>query len=263
MLSDVVEKRINEVSEIAEALSYVLPRDGWTEYAYGLLTRLQQLAIILDDEDARADGMFEAFKEAWITSENGNHIHIGPDGNPDKGNPYVLAAIKGAIDNTEEKDKQEQERQAKEKTKRRKRYMICEKAVNFSNPKELSVDELGGTVTHFNHDENEMKVEKEITAEDSKGQKFTICVGKIEHLTIFASEEIDRPVRKAKSLARRVGGSAEKWKHVKGMGYVIDKKGNRKLADLHWFENPETGQAEWKLKQFREEMDESEVYWEE
>ena len=44
MLSDSDEKKILEISETAEELSYVLPRDGWTDYAQRLLDRLQEIA---------------------------------------------------------------------------------------------------------------------------------------------------------------------------------------------------------------------------
>ena len=50
MLSEVVEKRINVISTISDELGYILPRDGWNDYAAGLLARLQKLAIIFDDE---------------------------------------------------------------------------------------------------------------------------------------------------------------------------------------------------------------------
>jgi hypothetical protein len=84
MLSDVTEKRIEDISMISDELSHILPRDGWTDYAFTLLARLQKLAVILDDEDdgaeARADEVFsnirldatgeEAFKAALAKKYN-------------------------------------------------------------------------------------------------------------------------------------------------------------------------------------------------
>ena len=31
----------------------------------------------------------------WITTENGHHVHINGEGEPDKGNPHVVSAMKG------------------------------------------------------------------------------------------------------------------------------------------------------------------------
>lgn len=247
MLSEVVNKRIDEVSEIAKELGYILPRDGWTDYAYGLLARLQKLAIILDDEDARADGMFDAFKNAWMSLEDGEHIHIGKDGNPDKGNPYLLAAIEGGLKSTE--------------AKQRKTGMKCEVPVEFAKPGSIEKDKFGRSVTHFNHDENVMVITKQIRVKDKIGGRYKICREPIEHLTVFASKDVGKGVAQSERLSEQVGGDKEKWKHVKGIGTVVDENGNKRKADIHWFENPESGQVGWKIKQFLEDMDESTIYW--
>jgi len=247
MLSDVIDKRIQDISTIADELEHLVPRDGWTDYALGLLARLQMLAIILDDEDERADDMFDAFKNAWITTENKHKIHIGDDGEPDMGNPHVLAAIEGAIKNKE--------------SQFRKEGMKCENSVKFENAGAITTDKIGRKVTHFNHDENKMKVTRRMRVKDDKGNTYSVDIGEIDHLTVFASEELDNKVKVADKLSMQVGGDKSKWKHVKGMGMVTTPKGEKKEADLHWFENPESGQVGWKIKQFREDMDESEVYW--
>ena len=248
MLSDVVDKRIDEISTIADELSYILKDQGWTDYAFTLLSRMQKLAIILDDEDERADGMFDAFKNAWITTESGKRVHVGDDGNPDKGNPYLLEAIGGAIKSTE--------------AKQRKEGMKCETPVKFKNSGEITHSGSGWRVTHFDHDENEMRITKPIkNAVDGAGQKYEICRGTIEHLTVFASNDVGRGVDIAADLSHHCGGDVKKWKHVKGIGDVVDMSGKKRKADLHWFENPETGQVGWKIKQFLEDMDESQIYW--
>ena len=64
---DIVEKRLDEVSTIVEELSHIIPRDGWSDYAFSLLARLQKLAIILDDEgedaEAEVDVVLLEFRE--------------------------------------------------------------------------------------------------------------------------------------------------------------------------------------------------------
>ncbi len=247
MLSDVVDKRIQEVSDVGNELSYILPRDGWTDYAFELLARLQKLTIILDDEDERADGMFDAFKNAWMSTKDGQHIYIGEDGNPEKGNPHLLAAIEGAIENTEKKA--------------RKDDMKCEKPVTYEKSGAITKSKDGWRITHFDHDENEMNVTRQVYVQDQAGQNYKVCRGKIEHLTVFAAGDMERQVDIAEDLSEHCGGKPDEWKHVKGIGTVVDMNGKQKRADLHWFENPETGQVGWKIKQFLEEMDESQIYW--
>ncbi len=252
MSSEVVEKRIEEISTIVEELGHIIPRDGWTDYAIGLLARLQKLAIILDDEDTRADGMFEAFKNAWITTKGGDHIHIGDDGDPDMGNPHVLDYIRDRVEEDETRKKYP-----------RKRDMVCESKVSFDKPGSVTTDKLGRTINHFNHDEDVMKVTRSVMIKGENGVEFKMYPGEIKHLTVFAAKDIGWGLEKAKYLAKQVGGPEDSWKHVKGIGKVVNAYGQEFEADIHWFESPEHGQVGWKIKQFREDMDESEVYWEE
>lgn len=248
MNSEVVEKRIEEISTICEELGHIIPQDGWTDYAVNLLGRLQKLAVILDDEDERADGMYEAFKNAWITTENNHKIHIGDDGEPDKGNPYVLEAIKGAMESTD--------------AKYRKEGMRCENPVEFDRPGSITTDKVGRKVTHFNHDEDTMKVTKQVKIDDEfAGKKYKICREPIEHLTVFAGEGAESSLDVAEYLADQVGGSKGSWKHVKGIGTVVGEDGKKRKVDIHWFESPESGQVGWKIKEFLEDMDESQIYW--
>ena len=77
MLSGIVEKRINEISIIADELSHILPRDGWSDYAVNLLAKLQRLAVVLDDEEDgaedRLDEMLSGFHEDDEEKTGGGH----------------------------------------------------------------------------------------------------------------------------------------------------------------------------------------------
>ena len=44
----------------------------------------RKYGVRFDDDEGR-----------WVTTENGHHVHLNEEGNPDKGNPHVLAAAKG------------------------------------------------------------------------------------------------------------------------------------------------------------------------
>lgn len=50
--------------------------------------------------DAKGDG------GRWITTEQGNHVHLDEKGNPDKGNPHVIKAMKkGGAKSSKESDR--------------------------------------------------------------------------------------------------------------------------------------------------------------
>jgi len=267
MLSKATESQLDSIIALAKELGVVLPEKGWTEYAAKLSRKLSECGEALNRE-SREDGMFEAFRDAWITTENGHKIHIGEEGDPDKGNPHVLESIKGAIDRKEaeesEKKAEAEKRRAKIKVRAehpRKGDMVCEDKVTFDNANTMSKDKYGRTITHFNHDEDTMKVTSQIPVSDGTGTGYKICRGEIEHLTIFAADGVGRGLDAANGLADQVGGAAASWKHVKGIGTVVGKDGVQRKADLHWFESPEAGQLEWKIKYFLEDMDESQIYW--
>lgn len=262
MLSPVIDNRIKMLESCADELGIVIKEHGWTAYALNLVAKMQKIAYLLDldDEDDSfsekvrldAGNMYDAFKGViggkWVTTKSGNRIHIGDDGTPDKGNPHVLEAIEESLGTV--------------KARKRKDGMKCESTVEFKKSGSVTRDSMNRVVTHFNHDENVMKITRQIRVEDVIGNRYKICREPIEHLTVFASSEIGRGVDVAEKLSEQVGGDKSKWKHVKGIGTVVDKNGKKTKADIHWFENPESGQILWKIKQFLEDMDESQVYWE-
>ena len=133
--------------------------------------------------------------------------------------------------------------------------------VEFENAGAVLRDKVGKQVTHFNHDEEEMKVTRQVKVRDPEGNNYKICRGVIKHLTVFAGDGTDSPLRVADKLKEQVGGSEKSWKHCKGIGMVVGPDGKQREADLHWFESPEAGQTRWKIKQLREDMDESKIYW--
>lgn len=283
MLSKTEEQRINMMIALASEIGELVPEQGWTQHAVDMVDELESLYKNLEDAEVegaaagqvfsdtvnagaeREDGMFEAFRDAWITTENGHKIHIGDDGDPDKGNPNVLnAIIKGAIDQketAEAKEKAEKENRAKHP---RKGAMVCEGRVSYGEKAgSTSKDKYGRTVTHFDHDEETMKITSDIPVSDGAGgSRYKIKNGStIEHLTVFAAEGVGRGLDAAKGLAEQVGGDPASWKHSKGIGTVVGKDGVERKADIHWFESQEAGQLEWKIKYFLEDMDESQIYW--
>lgn len=249
----------DKIINICNELKVLFSNDSTFDvYKQKLLGKLQRLSLGLIMEDMREDGMAEAFADAlkgkWITTEEGHPIHIGENGKADKGNPYVLEAISGAL---EKKSATEESR----KKYPRKGEMVCESKVEYENHGAVTKDSLGRKVTHFNHDEDTMKVTRQVKVEDAFGKKYKICREPIEHLTVFAAKDVGRGLDVAEKLAEQTGGSVDSWKHVKGIGTVVDKDGNKRRADLHWFESPETGQVGWKIKAFEDEMEDEDRYW--
>ena len=266
MISPVVEKRINKLEMLADELETVCENGDWTDFAFSVLEKMYGIVLVLDDEhedaedvmkecikSVREDSMKDAFekalKDTWITTENNNRVHLNESGEADKGNPYVVAAINGAMEAG--------------KKQARKHGMSCEKPVTFQDAGAVTTAKDGRRITRFNHDENEMNVTRQVRVQDEIGQSYKICREKIEHLTIFAASDMNRKVDVAEKLAKQLGGSAEGWKHVKGIGVIVGKDGKKRKADLHWFENPDVGQVNWKVKEFLEDMDESKIYWQE
>lgn len=272
----------DEIIDICHELKALLSVNGaFDAYKLKLLGRLQRLSLSIGLDDEREDeklgdimaAQFAKKNKANIPNDlteqekqqgfyfrevNGNAIKFSAetgemiDGQPKAmgGNSSVSDMIKQTIDRNEARKKYP-----------RKGNAVCEERVTFKNHGLIGKDKDGHVVTHFNHDENTMKVTVQVNVKDRQGRKFKICKGKIEHLTIFAADGVGRGVDVADELADKVGGTARGWKHSKGIGTVVDKSGKQYKADLHWFENPEVGQCCWKIKEFLDNMKETDKYW--
>ena len=284
MLSPATERRIDEMIAISDELGAIVPVQGWTKYALSILARLQNLAIELDSayDETRMDatlGELEwkvsepKFKPAndlteeekaqgyYFRNVNGDNIKFNAEtGEPMDGQPkaFGVDSLQEMINNARANVEARKEREA---ALQRKGSMTCEEKVAFENEGEVTKDSRGRDVTHFNHDEDTMNVTDEMIVKDADGNEYRILAGSIEHLTIFASENVGRGLDAAAGLSVQVGGSPESWKHSKGVGKVLCADGEVREADLHWFESKECGQLEWKVKQLVEDMDESQIYW--
>lgn len=226
-------------------------------YKQKLLGKLQRASLKIGEINFREDVSIDLSKFAggkWVTTDDGNRIFLDKDGNPVAGNPYVLQAISGAAD-------KKADREAAKQKHPRKNEMVCEDKVEYENHGAITKDSIGKPVTHFNHDEDTMQITRQIKVEDALEKKYKICREPIEHLTVFAAKDVGRGLDVADKLAKQVGGTADSWKHVKGIGTVVDSEGNKRKADIHWFESPEVGQTRWKIKQFVDDMSDEDRYW--
>ena len=73
--------------------------------------------------------------------------------------------------------------------------------------------------------------------------KFT----EIKDIEVFAGEGAKEELRVRDFLAMNYGGSAEKWQHTKGRGFVDTPEGSKR-AMLHWFEEETVGIKEMFVK---------------
>ena len=117
-----------EIENICDELKALLSNNGaFDAYGRKLLERLQKLSFeietreekrarggiafleykkrqekrIRERKQERQDGMKEALEKAvneWRTTDDGHRIHFGENGEPDKGNPYIVGLIQSAID---------------------------------------------------------------------------------------------------------------------------------------------------------------------
>lgn len=70
---------------------------------------------------------------------------------------------------------------------------------------------------------------------------------KMEDVEVFAGPGSKKELRVRNHLAENYGGDSEKWTHVKGRGY-LEIDGKPKKAMIHWFEEPDIGIVEMKMK---------------
>ena len=112
----------------------------------------------------------------------------------------------------------------------------------------------GQKVTNFHRSDDAVLITKKMEIkDDTTGGKVKLDVGEITNCRVFAGKDADDDFRIADELVKRFPNTKkEDWKHTKGFGYVIDKDGNKRLANIHWIEHENFGQIDWKVKKYLE-----------
>lgn len=72
---------------------------------------------------------------------------------------------------------------------------------------------------------------------------------KITKIVTFAGKGTDKPLRAAHRLSQWHGGHASDWGKVRGDGYV-EVDGIPRHCELHWYEAPQIGRVEMKVKRW-------------
>lgn len=71
---------------------------------------------------------------------------------------------------------------------------------------------------------------------------------RVTNVTVIAGKGRKREIDELPILIERYPGSSEKeWQKVKGLGY-IDYNGESYKVELHWYQEPNVGRVEWKVK---------------
>lgn len=65
---------------------------------------------------------------------------------------------------------------------------------------------------------------------------------------IMAGKGRERQIDCIDWLVEQFGGQPEDWTKEKGFGYMLDEYGEERLVELHWYQNPEVGKVEMKIK---------------
>lgn len=72
---------------------------------------------------------------------------------------------------------------------------------------------------------------------------------KITKIVVFAGKGTSKELRASGRLSKEYGQPSDRWKKVRGDGYV-DFEGESRHCELHWYEAPGTGRIELKVKRW-------------
>ena len=84
------------------------------------------------------------------------------------------------------------------------------------------------------------------------GEYFNLVEGShLQNVEVFAGKGVSTPFRRAAAFAKKHGGKAENWQHVKGFGEV-DYYGESRKAELHWAQCEGIGKIDFFIKEWLE-----------
>lgn len=102
-------------------------------------------------------------------------------------------------------------------------------------------------------------INRSVGAKAKNYDVFNPITGEIVHLAegtritqpknhVIAGKGRERQIDCLDWLIDKYGGDPEEWTKEKGFGYVLDEYGEERKVELHWYQNPETGKVEMKIK---------------
>lgn len=257
----------DEIIDICHEMKVLLSANGtFDSYMLKLLGRLQRLSLIIG-LDEREDASLGDILAAQRAEKNKANIPTDLTEEERKqgwycrkinGNNVVFSAETGEMIGGQPKAMGEENSST----------VDIGKAVNdYAQRREkIGKSTRGKNVTNFEVEGTEMQVAVPLMIKDGHDGKdgslvFELQRGKISHLQTIAASDMRRTVDNAESIASQYGGNADDWVKMKGIGTVKDENGRKRLANIHFFYNPEIGQGDWKVKQWVDEMTDAEKWW--
>ncbi len=96
----------------------------------------------------------------------------------------------------------------------------------------------------------------DVSVRKGKSETYTLKAGsKVNNIELIARGHGIKTIGKLIKKYKRPNGSATDatdWTKKKGIGTVIDKNGNERQAELHWYECQGMGKMEFKVKAWKE-----------
>lgn len=257
-----MDNSVDKIIAICDELKALLFDNGaFTSYALKLLGELQRLSLQIgleEREDAKIGDIFAAKKaeaaKSSIPSDltreekaqgfyyrkvNGNNIKFNSEtGEMIDGQPKAVG-VAGMVDQAVE---------------------------DFSHRHEkIGKSTKGKTATNFEIDGTVMNVATPFMVRDGRRDTgdlvYEIQPGKIKYLQTIGASDMDRKVDVADKISEQYGGEPDDWTKMKGIGLAKDDKGEIREANIHFFHDPNTGQGDWKVVQWVDEMTPAEKWW--
>lgn len=200
----------------------------------------------------------------WVTTKGKRRVFINEEGEPEKGNPFVIEAMTKGTEN---------ENTASGSANERKQKITDISLKSIDNPKKTdTINEENSTqenanelisnassslkktrVTKFKTENGVMRITKGTKAKLGNNGGAVIVPGDITDVEVFAGKGGKKPMELAQKFSEAYGGKPEGWMHSTGNGRVRLSNGRERNAEIHWFECEGIGQTKWKVKRFKKE----------
>ena len=200
----------------------------------------------------------------WVTTKGKRRVFINEEGEPEKGNPFVIEAMTKGTEN---------ENTASGSANERKQKITDISLKSIDNPKKTdTINEENSTqenanelisnassslkktrVTKFKTENGVMRITKGMKAKLGNNGGAVIVPGDITDVEVFAGKGGKKPMELAQKFSEAYGGKPEGWMHSTGNGRVRLSNGRERNAEIHWFECEGIGQTKWKVKRFKKE----------
>lgn len=257
----------DEIIDICHELKALLSVNGaFDAYKLKLLGRLQRLSLSIGLDDEREDEKLGDIMAAQFAKKNKANIPNDLT-EQEKQQGFYFREVNGNAIKFSAETGDMIDGQPKAMGGNSAATLVENAANEYAHRREkIRKSTLGKTSTNFEIEGTEMNVVVPVKIKDGLHRKkgrlvFELQPGKVSHLRTIAASDMRRTVDDAEKIAKQYGGEPEDWVKMKGIGIVKDEKGKKRLANIHFFYNPNIGQADIKVKQWVDNMKDEEKWW--